>query len=51
MFVTCRWEEVEKESGIKVVYNTGGVQFAKKNEMSHVIEAYAKAMGDNNIRF
>ncbi|CAG2205547.1 unnamed protein product [Mytilus edulis] len=44
------WEAVEKESGLQLVYNTGGVQFTRKDEMSHVIDAYAKAMAENNIR-
>lgn len=42
---------MEKEAGLQVVFNTGGVQFAKKDEMSHVIDAYAKAMKDNCIRY
>ena len=46
-----RWEAVEKEAGLQLVYNTGGVQFTRKDEMSHVIDAYAKAMAENNIRY
>ncbi|XP_076111610.1 monomeric sarcosine oxidase-like [Mytilus galloprovincialis] len=45
------WEAVEKEAGLQLVYNTGGVQFTRKDEMSHVIDAYAKAMAENNISF
>jgi hypothetical protein len=45
-----RWEEVEEESGTQLVYNTGGVQLAKKDEMAFVIDQYAKAMSENNIR-
>jgi len=49
-FVYHRWEEVEEESGTQLVYNTGGVQLAKKDEMAFVIDQYAKAMSENNIR-
>ncbi|VDI68750.1 sarcosine oxidase / L-pipecolate oxidase [Mytilus galloprovincialis] len=45
------WEAVEKEAGLQLVYNTGGVQFTRKDEMTHVIDAYAKAMAENNISF
>ncbi|XP_069112883.1 monomeric sarcosine oxidase-like isoform X2 [Argopecten irradians] len=45
------WKEVEEESGIKLVYMTGGVQFAKRNEMGEVIDKYAKAMDANNIKY
>lgn len=44
-----RWEEVERESGVQLVYKVGGVQFAKKSEMGATIDAYAEAMDANQI--
>lgn len=45
------WHEVEKESGLQLVHMTGGVQYAKKAEMEHVIDKYAEAMAANNIKY
>lgn len=45
------WEEVEKEAGVQLVYKTGGVNWAKKAEMGHLIDKYAVAMDANNIRY
>lgn len=45
------WEEVEKEAGVQLVYKTGGVNWAKKSEMGHLIDKYAVAMDANNIRY
>lgn len=50
MFVYS-WEEVEKEAGVQLVYKTGGVNWAKKAEMGHLIDKYAVAMDANNIRY
>jgi len=48
--VFYRWNEVEEESGVKLVHMTGGVQFARKGEMDNVIDQYATAMNANNIK-
>ena len=45
-----RWESVEQESGVQLVYKTGGVNWAKKEEMGYLIDKYAEAMDTHNIR-
>ena len=46
-----RWEEVEKESGLQLVYKTGGVNFAKTEQMGHLIDKYAEVMETNGFRY
>lgn len=50
MFFYNRWEEVERESGVQLVYKTGGVNLARRDEMGNIIDKYAEAMSANNIR-
>ncbi|KAK3086210.1 hypothetical protein FSP39_015259 [Pinctada imbricata] len=45
------WEEVEKESGVQLVYKTGGVNWAKTEEMGYLIDKYAEAMTTHNIKY
>ena len=45
-----RWEVVEEESGVQLLYKTGGVNFAK-TEMAHELDTYTAAMDAHNIRF
>ena len=41
---------VEKESGVQLVYKTGGVNFTK-TEMAHELNTYTAAMDASNIRY
>ena len=44
------WGEAEKESGIQLVYKTGGLDIAKKSEPGiDVLEKYAEAMDSQNV--
>lgn len=43
-----RWQEVEKESGIQVLFRTGGLQLAQK-KMEYVAKNYADAMAKHKI--
>ncbi|KAL3852207.1 hypothetical protein ACJMK2_015879 [Sinanodonta woodiana] len=47
---TC-WEEVERESGLKVLYKTGSLQVARKGEMDDLIKKYADSMKKENIDY
>lgn len=45
-----RWEEVEEESGVQLVYKTGSLDLTRKNSpRAHVLEKYAAAMTKQNI--
>jgi hypothetical protein len=39
----------EEESGIQLVYKTGGLLLAKKGETDHLAKKYADAMATHNI--
>ncbi|CAH1265569.1 PIPOX [Branchiostoma lanceolatum] len=45
------WEEVEKESGLKLLYKTGGLDFTLKGPLEEVMEDYAKAMDSQGIPY
>ena len=44
------WDEVERESGVKVVHMTGGLDLTRKSSVrSSVLDEYADAMSKQNI--
>eukprot|EP00058_Branchiostoma_floridae_P008581 XP_002594069.1 hypothetical protein BRAFLDRAFT_68491 [Branchiostoma floridae] len=46
------WEEVERESGLQLVYKTGGLDFTLKGgPQEWLMEEYAKAMDAQNIPY
>nr|XP_006819315.1 PREDICTED: peroxisomal sarcosine oxidase-like [Saccoglossus kowalevskii] len=47
------YDEVEKESGIKLVYKCGGLKFARNDEPEgkHLLEHHAKSMDEQNIPY
>ncbi|KAL4223361.1 hypothetical protein ACF0H5_016831 [Mactra antiquata] len=45
------FEVAEQESGIQLVYRTGGVLLAKKNETEEIAAKYAEAMSSHNIPY
>ncbi|XP_045189446.1 monomeric sarcosine oxidase-like [Mercenaria mercenaria] len=45
------FEEAEKESGVQLVYKTGGLLIAKKGETDDVAAKYANAMGSQNLPY
>ena len=42
------WEEMERESGIQVLFRTGGILFSKKKQEG-ITRKYANAMAKYNI--
>ncbi|ESO99005.1 hypothetical protein LOTGIDRAFT_142355, partial [Lottia gigantea] len=45
------WEEVEKDSGVKLVHKCGGLNMSKKGEADAIMECYAKAMDTFDIKY
>ncbi|XP_063950964.1 monomeric sarcosine oxidase-like isoform X2 [Lytechinus pictus] len=46
------WAEAERESGIQLVFKTGGLDIAKKGTIgAQVIENYAQAMDEQNVPY
>ncbi|ESO94925.1 hypothetical protein LOTGIDRAFT_227305 [Lottia gigantea] len=45
------WNEVEQESGMKIVYKCGGLNMAKIGEGDHIINSFAAAMDRANIQY
>ncbi|XP_077861768.1 monomeric sarcosine oxidase-like [Saccoglossus kowalevskii] len=47
------FDEVEKESGIKLVYKCGGLEFARNDEPQgkHLLQQHAKSMDKQNIPY
>ncbi|KAK6185372.1 hypothetical protein SNE40_007622 [Patella caerulea] len=45
------WHEVEKESGVQLVYKSGGLNMSRRGEADLIMENYAKAMDDQNIKY
>ncbi|XP_022096174.1 uncharacterized protein LOC110982213 [Acanthaster planci] len=46
------WEEVEKDSGLQLVYKTGGVNFSRRGGLGEkIVERYAESMQENGIEF
>ncbi len=46
----CSWAEVERESGLKLVHMTGGLDITRRgNPREQVLEQYAQAMRAQNI--
>eukprot|EP00057_Strongylocentrotus_purpuratus_P019943 XP_011674417.1 PREDICTED: peroxisomal sarcosine oxidase [Strongylocentrotus purpuratus] len=46
------WGEAERESGVQLVYKTGGLDIAKKGTPGHaVVEIFARAMTEQNVDF
>ena len=46
------WEEVEKESGLQLVYKTGGINFSRKGGIGEsIVDRYAESMDANGIKY
>ncbi|XP_067651411.1 monomeric sarcosine oxidase-like [Haliotis asinina] len=45
------WSQIERESGLQVVWLTGGLQLARKGQTDAIMEKYAVAMDRNNIKY
>ncbi|WAR01568.1 MSOX-like protein [Mya arenaria] len=45
------WDVIEEESGIQVVWRTGGLLLAKKGESDQIARQYADAMAANKIPY
>ncbi|XP_046563101.1 monomeric sarcosine oxidase-like [Haliotis rubra] len=45
------WEQIERESGLQVVWMTGGLRLARKGQSDARLEAYAVEMDRNKIRY
>ncbi|XP_072169383.1 monomeric sarcosine oxidase-like [Diadema setosum] len=46
------WAEAERESGLQVVYKTGGLDITKRGTLGEqVVEQYAKAMDAANVKY
>ncbi|KAL5022048.1 hypothetical protein ScPMuIL_001203 [Solemya velum] len=45
------WSEVERESGLQLVYRTGGLSIGEKGVSDHITSEYARAMAANNISY
>ncbi|XP_038069951.1 monomeric sarcosine oxidase-like [Patiria miniata] len=46
------WDEVEKESGLQLVYKTGGINFSRRGGLAEkIVDRYAESMQENDIEF
>ncbi|XP_046563083.1 monomeric sarcosine oxidase-like [Haliotis rubra] len=45
------WGQIERESGLQVVWMTGGLQLSRKGQTDAIMEKYAVAMDRNNIKY
>ena len=52
IFPWNRWAEVERESGLKLVHMTGGLDLTRRGKArDNVLEKYAQAMAAQNIPY